>query len=1857
MSSLPASNSGSASSINRGAGTSPSEIPSSSSKSASLLSVDSTVTISVLFADTFASQPLQSDPSSHHSHPGAPTSEDGGSDADSSSVHEGPSTRVDKGKGRALQSSDNQSVRSLPNTKTDNGKGVLSWAGGVRVQGRGAGDNELHCPPNTEESSSDPGPSAHLSRRNNASLDIAIEEASRKLKNQRTSQKKVLRAHQESRGDVGLLRREVEGFRREVEGLRDERRHEMEEFRRQLLDELRLQRDEELRLQREESQLTNSLLRREVEGLREERRHEVEGLRDEHRHEMDELRRQLLDELRLQREEIALIWFGSHRAPWLFFLTIAKAFGEVGAVARRRVLVPCSVIVIRHSTLNSENYRPGFSGQAFTLTVAFVVRSKDDVPADLLRITSATPQRRRVFTFRSKVMFRNINLNGFKYLVGKDASEFAPEDYEKETAFINVSASLASGDDNGGNIGLKFTIDDNRGQAFVSGNYLLAILFREILNTVSDHHTSTSGWTINSFQAVITFPRHFCQAQQEVITKVASLAGFARVGLLPDDLAAGLAYRSHFLPARTKGDVSKQDNALLVDVGHSAASITVISVTPENIAYRASESAPSLGGRDIDLAIAAQLSKDILSLHSYDINNDPQARLNLLNECSKAKEALIYSEEASFTLSLPITNFDYQALITWRSLQNIIAPLLGRLFVLMEQTLAKAGLHQNDIHTVVFMGTPILLYKSYIMDKLTGAVSRNIGYLSRAKNTLASCVKMTPSHLVGRVSTNPEFWIGRDFTNSSIKWDPRGEQDLGKIISGISEITISGEEGRRLLPSSNRNRPHDLSSFVQPVVPDTFSLKDMEDNIAEFEHRIDSSIAVLNETAEDDPKWPDRCNNLSALYLDKYQLTGNILTLNSGTVWAAKSLRGVNFRTGAKPQHLSNYAACLVKQYDNSGDLSLLDMAILYQSYIVNAVTAINPANAGYFINYGTFLQTRGEHIGDTTDIVEGAKFIQRAISEAIGEFQGSSSINLSDVPFLGPGLTNMGNALQVLYRWTGKLDDLHKAIWCHELALSFLNDKDAERSAALNRCGSVMMLHFQHFGDVENVKTAILYFTEALGYIPDHHPSKPLYLTGYTDALRELYNHSNDMEIIHDAIDTQKKVLLLINGNHPSRASYISKLGILYALKFNGTKNIEDLDEAILNDQLAVDLVKEDQHTQKYSFLSNLGSHLKRRFEESNSVLDLEKATSALEEALDHVSNGAGRAKVAHNLADAYYAHYGLKREEVYLLKCIERCKEVAVSSAPLTVRFHSAKVWTTATAAANDAQATLEATNAMVDLLSQLAWPGLSLSSQIEVLQGARQTACDAAAIALHYKDVARALEWLEQGRTVTWNQLLHMRSPLDDLKSQAPELAEKIITLSRQLETGGGVGYGEGSAPIYGLRVEKAGGTFSKNAIALERDKLLQEARAIPGFEKLMMAKEYPEFAVASYDGPVVVINVSQYRCDAVILSGRNHPFNLPLEEFSLAQAEQLKAMMIRALDGSARLQRSADPEGGEIGHEGERYGRPRLPRVTGESVDAMFRHILKELCDKVVSPILFALGIGINLDDDLPHVWWCPTGPLTFLPLHAAGIYAADDDRKTARFSALDYVVSSYIPSLGTLHNIMYRKHERPPFQMFSVIQPNTPGQSRLPATLLESSIIRKQGEKAGISGHMKNLQGEEATSKAVMAGIEASSWVHLACHGRQDVNEPTKSGLLLHDGTLFLDDIVQRPLPNADFAFLSACQTASGDHALPDEAIHLAAGMLLAGYNSVIASMWSIGDDDASTVADDVYGYLFNKEPDKGWEALYGTTRSPRFKAGKPDSRLAARALHRAVRSLRTKHTGRHGGTKFAAWVPYIHVGM
>jgi CHAT domain-containing protein len=226
--------------------------------------------------------------------------------------------------------------------------------------------------------------------------------------------------------------------------------------------------------------------------------------------------------------------------------------------------------------------------------------------------------------------------------------------------------------------------------------------------------------------------------------------------------------------------------------------------------------------------------------------------------------------------------------------------------------------------------------------------------------------------------------------------------------------------------------------------------------------------------------------------------------------------------------------------------------------------------------------------------------------------------------------------------------------------------------------------------------------------------------------------------------------------------------------------------------------------------------------------------------------------------------------------------------------------------------------------------------------------------------------------------------------------------------------------------------------------------------------------------------------------------------------------------------------------------------------------------------------------------------------------------------------MDIAVSSYAPTLETLLKPrVLAPSSCDTDRILVVSQPDALGLPRIPGAEREAELIRQI-----LPDSTDILNRSRGTVAAVLSAMESHSWVHLSCHGIQHPHDPTKSAFSLHNGELTLSMLMSKSLPHAELAFLSACQTATGDEALPEEAVHLAAGMLSVGYKSVVGTMWSIGDYQATIVAEHFYRAIC-KQINSGREVQ------------------PAYALHDATKHLRELV----GPRDLIHWVPFLHFGI
>ncbi|KAJ7907109.1 CHAT domain-containing protein, partial [Mycena leptocephala] len=208
----------------------------------------------------------------------------------------------------------------------------------------------------------------------------------------------------------------------------------------------------------------------------------------------------------------------------------------------------------------------------------------------------------------------------------------------------------------------------------------------------------------------------------------------------------------------------------------------------------------------------------------------------------------------------------------------------------------------------------------------------------------------------------------------------------------------------------------------------------------------------------------------------------------------------------------------------------------------------------------------------------------------------------------------------------------------------------------------------------------------------------------------------------------------------------------------------------------------------------------------------------------------------------------------------------------------------------------------------------------------------------------------------------------------------------------------------------------------------------------------------------------------------------------------------------------------------------------------------------------------------------RLWWLPTGAFTGLPLHAS--------------PPTDEFIHSYTATLGSLLDAYAQKSpiNAPKLAVVGVTHTDFTKSRFLKGVEPEVKKIISIAKDC----YIQCLLGEQATVDAVKLQLQDCSWVHLACHGYQNLEYPTQSHLQLYDGNLDLDTILRTPLPNAQFVFLAACQTAMGDANLANESFHLGGGFITAGFQSAIGTMWSMNDNDGPTVAESVYSHLFRE---------------------------------------------------------------
>ncbi|MFD4224314.1 CHAT domain-containing protein [Streptomyces griseus] len=839
---------------------------------------------------------------------------------------------------------------------------------------------------------------------------------------------------------------------------------------------------------------------------------------------------------------------------------------------------------------------------------------------------------------------------------------------------------------------------------------------------------------------------------------------------------------------------------------------------------------------------------------------------------------------------------------------------------------------------------------------------------------------------------------------------------------------------------------------------------------------------------------------------------------------------------------LDHFAAALATRGEEFGDHAALAEAVAVEREAVACTPAGHPLRVQFLGNLAVNLNAWFHATGDLAHVVDAIDVARRAAEASAGRGDHPRSLGILAV------------VLHNRFRVTGELRVLSEAVDHARESVRLGASLVAGQAQRLSNLGAILSDRFTRTGGASVLDEAIDAHRAAVEVTADDDPERAGRLANLGGVLEMAYTRFGDRNALLDAIAARRASVAATPEDSPHRPGYTASLATVLADWC--TSLAAPAVPASTAVHAAVPAVARQEPP-----------------EPVDTQVLVEAVGLARSVALMPEQDAYSRAGLLTGVANVLALGFRHLGDDDALAEALDCYREAAASAgSPARNRAEAAGRWGDLAAEAGRFDAAAEGYAAAVRLLPRIAGRRLDREDAQYWLGRFAGVAADAAACALAAGDEVSAVTLLESGRCVLAAQALDSRGDLSDLRELAPELADRFRTLTAEFETDT---------------------TSDRVALADELDAVTDRIRALPGLERFLRPPLLTDLTAQTHEGPIVYVNVSRHRCDALILTPDGvRPLRLD------GLSSQAVSQRVRALHTAFSEDRMA--------------------------AEQTVHDTLGWLWDTVAGPVLDALGLTEPpaADGPWPRIWWAPVGALSLLPLHAAGHH------RDGGPALLDRVVSSMTPTIRALgHARAGRRDDRTEPRLLVVAMPHTPDAPDLPGAAAEA------GHLAALVPDATVLVGADATRDAVLDALSDGGWAHFACHGYSDPENPSDSHLVLHDhdrAPFRVLDLSRLRLRNAEFAFLSACDTARTTARLSDEAIHPLAAFQIAGFSQVVGTLWRVDDAVAPAFSRQVYGELT---------------------AGRSGVLCASAAVHRAVRLLRTTYPNLP-----SVWAAHVHAG-
>jgi tetratricopeptide (TPR) repeat protein len=959
--------------------------------------------------------------------------------------------------------------------------------------------------------------------------------------------------------------------------------------------------------------------------------------------------------------------------------------------------------------------------------------------------------------------------------------------------------------------------------------------------------------------------------------------------------------------------------------------------------------------------------------------------------------------------------------------------------------------------------------------------------------------------------------------------------------------------------------------------------------------------------------WPDSINDITQRFIDlatRYHRdrAGDAALLGEATTLARQVLVMLPDEHPDRALWYDNLAYFLRRHGEQTGDMTLLDEAIEIGRKRLALCSDGHSAYAQACRFHESTLWLRWHQTGDIT-ILDEAIMRARKVLTLCPDGDAERAQYYQDLAIL----------LGLRHRPADGTAMLDEAIALEHRVLSLCPERHPKHAEACMYLADTLKRYYRLTGNTAQLDEAITLERKCIALCPTMHVDHARWCRGLNTSLWLRYHSTGDAALIDEAIAVGRRVLTLLPVGHAEHGSYCGMLAALLVSRNNQTDDTALLDEAIALGRQAVALCP-DTDSEHATWCGNLAGELRDRYDLTGDAALLDEVTILGRKVLSlrpagHPKHAKACIGLALSLRDQYectsgpnlldeavdLAHqslsglgdqhwqslaflcdihldpntpyFSITKATAYLHQwSCEELTDVAISMEPIISRF--ALLWASTDMWNSDTHLHMvTAYSNIIDKIPRLAGHVLGASLQLRALGTLGPIASDACIAALLAQRPTQAIELFDRAQGIMWAQALHQRDP--QVAGAPSHLADELRGLLRAVSLPAVEGLVE--------PVEREGHYLTPQDIRHQQNSriqvILREIRAMPGLERFMLGHTFAQLREAARDHPVVVLVAAHGHVFALIVADSRqegpHPLRLDFTTERLS--------LLRDHARKAGLRNGAAP------YDLERDVRLQMQTTTPKAMaDAL--SVLKKLWHSVVKPVLDHLQLKVRsmvtdrryrqLKETLqptpgrsrPRLHWCSTSDFTFLPLHAAGIY---DGSKDARICCSDYVVSSYTPTVSALLRAQAKLPSSTPSRL-SILAVAEDCRTVLEMPRLwnvesELAQIKEIMDASRIDCAVDTVS--TATVRDVTERIQEANFVHLACHGTQHQTDALESGFYLKDGRLTVSKLMNLNLNQARFAYLSACETAKGDEKQPDQAVHLAAAMLFAGFRSVVATMW------------------------------------------------------------------------------------